>query len=125
MLIPDTKNRPGRRLADIYDRLPETEQKTLLDFAEFLAARCEPAESPSFELKEIPRPQEESVVAAMKRLRETYHMLDHSKMLHEASSLMAQHMMQGRPAAEVIDDLEVLFRRDFDKLLQAQGGSEA
>jgi hypothetical protein len=48
-------------------------------------------------------------------------MLDHSKMLHEASSLMAQHMMQGRPAEEVIDELEEMFRRDFDKFLEAQG----
>ncbi|MCW8827696.1 MAG: Crp/Fnr family transcriptional regulator [Gammaproteobacteria bacterium] len=107
----------------IYGRLSEAEQKTLLDFAEFLATRSEPAETLSLELKAIPRPQEESVVAAMKRLRETYHMLDHSKMLHEASGLMAQHMMQGRPAEEVIDELEKIFRRDFDKFLEAQGKS--
>jgi hypothetical protein len=29
----------------------------------------------------------------------------------EASEVMAQHALQGRPAREVIDDLEVLFVR--------------
>jgi hypothetical protein len=121
MLIPENKERPEKRLAELYGRLPEAERKTLMDFAEFLASRCQPAETVSLEPKAIPRPEDESVVAALKRLRETYHMLDHSKMLHEASSLMAQHMMQGRPAEEVIDELEEMFRRDFDKFLEEQG----
>jgi hypothetical protein len=118
MLIPESKNKPEKRLARIYEELPEAERKTLLDFAEFLASRSEPVAPDSLELKPIPRPADESVVAALKRLRETYHMLDHSKMLNEASALMAQHLMQGRPAAEVIDELEEIFQRDFDKFLE-------
>jgi hypothetical protein len=118
MLIPESKSKPEKRLARIYAELPEAERKTLLDFAEFLASRSEPVAPDSLELKPIPRPADESVVAALKRLRETYHMLDHSKMLNEASALMAQHLMQGRPAAEVIDELEEIFRRDFDKFLE-------
>jgi len=121
MLIPETKDKPEKRLAEIFNRLPETERKTLLDFAEFLEARSEPAGPVSLEPADIPRPEEESVVAAIKRLRETYHMLDHSTMLHEASGLMAQHMMSGRPAEEVIDELETIFRRDFDKFLEKVG----
>ena len=108
--------KPEKQLLELYGQLPEAERKSLLDFAEFLASRCEPAEPLSLEPKTIPRPQEESVVAAMKRLRETYHMLDHSKLLHEASGLMAQHLMQGRAAPEVIDDLEQMFLRYFEKL---------
>jgi hypothetical protein len=73
------------------------------------------------EPKAIPRPAEENVVAALKRLRETYHMLDHSKMLHEASALMAQHMMQGRPAPEVIDELEEIFQQHYSRLTGEQG----
>ncbi len=118
MLIPESKSKPEKRLAQIYAELPEAERKTLLDFAEFLASRSEPVEPESLELKPIPRPADESVVAALKRLRETYHMLDHSKMLNEASALMAQHLMQGRPAVEVIDELEEIFQRDFDKFLE-------
>ncbi len=111
---------PEKRLAELFEQLPASERKSLLDYAEFLASRCEPVAAPSLELKPIPRPQEESVVAALKRLRETYHMLDHAKMLHEASGLMAQHLIQGRPAPEVIDELEEMFRQYFEKLLGAQ-----
>lgn len=112
--------KPDKRLMELYQQLPSAERKSLLDFAEFLASRCEPATPPSIELNPIPRPAEERVIAAMKRLRETYHMLDHAKMLHEASGLMAQHMMQGRPAPEVIDELEAMFQRYYDKLAGEQ-----
>lgn len=121
MLIPESRKSPEKRLAAIYASLPEAERKTLLDFAEFLASRCESGEPVSLEPEPIPRPQEESVVAAMKRLRQTYPMLDHSKMLHEASALMAQHMIQGRDAVEVIDELEALFRRDYDSMVAERG----
>lgn len=121
MLMPESKNKPEKRLAEIFNRLPEAERKTLLDFAEFLAGRTAPQEPVSVVPADIPRPPEESVVAALKRLRETYHMLDHSTMLHEASGLMAQHLMSGRPAEEVIDELETIFRRDFDKFLESVG----
>jgi hypothetical protein len=118
MLIPESKSKPEKRLAQIYAQLAEAERKSLLDFAEYLASRSTPAKPESLEPKPIPRPEEENVVAALKRLRETYHMLDHSRMLNEASALMAQHLMQGRPAKEVIDELEEIFRRDFDKFLE-------
>ncbi len=114
-------DRPEKRIVELYMQLPEAERKSLLDFAEFLASHCEPVEPQSLEPISIPRPADESVVAAMKRLRETYPMLDHSKLLHEASGLMAQHLMQGRPAAEVIDDLEQMFLRYFEKLLEESG----
>ncbi len=110
-----------KRIVELYAQLPAAERKTLLDFAEFLASRCETKSPVSLEPQPIPRPAEESVVAAMKRLRETYPMLDHSKLLHEASGLMAQHLMQGRPAPEVIDDLEQMFRRHFEKLTGESG----
>lgn len=115
--VPQVKKaKPQKRLAELFDRLPETERKTLLDFAEFLAERAgHQAPAVPQEPLDIPRPAEENVVAAMKRLRETYPMIDHSRMLHEASGLMAEHMMQGRPAPEVIDKLELMFVRHYEK----------
>ncbi len=114
--VPQTKARPEKRLVELFHRLPEAERKSLIDFAEFLAERAGPPESAQpQEPLEIPRPEEETVVASMKRLRETYPMLDHSKMLHEASGLMGEHMMQGRPAPEVIDELEAMFLRYYEK----------
>ncbi|MEN8169580.1 MAG: Crp/Fnr family transcriptional regulator [Pseudomonadota bacterium] len=117
-MFPVQKSGPGpeKRLLELYKALPDAESKSLLDFAEFLAERAGPVEaSEPQEPVDIPRPDEETVVAAMKRLRDTYLMLDHSKMLHEASGLMGEHMMQGRPAPEVIDELELMFVRYYKK----------
>jgi hypothetical protein len=114
--VQNTKSRPEKRLLALYNGLPEAERKSLLDFAEFLAGRAAPlAPAVPQQPLQIPRPAEETVVAAMKRLRETYPMIDHSKMLHEASGLMAEHMMQGRVAVEVIDELETMFLRYYEK----------
>jgi hypothetical protein len=43
-------------------------------------------------------------------------MLDRSKMLNETSVLMTQHVISGRDAVEVIDELEILFRRHYENL---------
>ncbi len=106
----------SERLIEIHRRLPESAQAELMNFAEFLAQRHPPAEPEVVEgPRHVPRPDEESVVAAIKRLSGVYHMLDRSKMLHETSGLMAEHLMQGRPAAEVIDELEGLFEKYYIK----------
>lgn len=114
--VQQSKSKPEKRLIELYKALPEADAKSLIDFAEFLAERAGPVESlVSQEPLEIPRPEEETVVASMKRLRQTYPMLDHSKMLHEASGLMGEHIMQSRPAPEVIDELELMFVRYYEK----------
>lgn len=105
-----------KRLTKIFVRLPEQDQKTLLDLAEFLAARVPPEMREIPEPKSISRPPGESVVQGMKRLSATYFMLDKAAILNEASTLMAQHIMQGRPAIEVIDELEALFLAQYRKL---------
>lgn len=102
------------RLTQIAALLDEADRQSLLAFAEFLAARSRPQMGPAVEPESIPRPDRESVVAALRRLSKTYHMLDKSKVLHESSGLMSQHIMQGRDAVEVIDELEAVFRRYYD-----------
>lgn len=105
-----------RRLQRAVARLGESDQETLLAFAEFLASRKPPAPEPPGEPLAIPRPAEETVVGAIKRLSASYPMLDKDHMLHEISGYMAQHMLQGRGAGEVIDDLETAFRAHFERL---------
>lgn len=108
-------NRLEKRLREILGELPPAQAEQLLEFAEFLLSRHA---SPAPEIAEpldIPRPGEESVVRAIKRLRETYPMLDPAKLLNETSMLMSQHVTQGRGSVEVIDELEVLFRRHYEK----------
>ncbi|MGF1546826.1 MAG: Crp/Fnr family transcriptional regulator [Thiotrichales bacterium] len=104
-----------RHLLECYRGLDEASRKTLLEFAEFLRQRiparaAEPATPISLE-----RPAEESVVKAIKRLTCSYHMLDRGRVLNETAALMAQHVMHGRPAPEVIDELEVVFLSHYEK----------
>lgn len=117
----------GRRLQALFEALPEAEQSLLLEFAEFLASRAPKA--PPIAQDPVPheRPEKESVVKAVRRLSATYPMLDKAKMLNQTSALMAQHVMQGRAAIEVIDELEGLFEaqyRDFRQALQEAQASE-
>ena len=109
----------SRRLLQVFEALPGEGRRTLLEMAEFLAQRY-PAQAPAMlaDPEPIPRPESESVVKAIKRLSASYHMVDKSKILHETSSLMSQHVMQGRDAREVIDDLEVLFERHYRKMVE-------
>lgn len=109
-----------KQLLDLYRQLPADDRKTLLDFASFLVERAPDEDPLPTSPMAIPRPAEESVVAALKRLSATYPMLDKAKMLHESSTLMTQHVMQGRAAADVIDDLEAVFRRYYDEFAASE-----
>ena len=96
----------------------------MLAFAEFLAARSEAVKEASDgdSVKQpdlVPRPENESVVAAIKRLSASYTMLDRGDMLDETSSLMTSHVIQGRPAKEVIDDLEKMFAEHYRRYQDA------
>ena len=104
-----------QRLREILGELPEAQARALLEYAEFLAARYSGPKEVTAPL-DIPRPQKESVVKAIKRLGATYPMVDRAKMLNETSVLMTQHVISGRDAVEVIDELEILFRRHYEKL---------
>ncbi|NKN31770.1 hypothetical protein [Marichromatium bheemlicum] len=110
---------PAARLLRLFRALPVAERETLLAFAEFLAERAggaaatRPAIVP--EPAPEPRPEGERVVAAIKRLARGYPMLDRAAMLEETSALMSAHVLQGRPAAEVIDALEALFERHYQQ----------
>ena len=105
-----------KRLRAIWRGLDEANRETLFAFAEFLSARAGESGPPiPTEPVPLPRPEQESVIGAIKRLSATYPMLDRGKMLHETSALMAQHVMQGREAGEVIDELEIIFSRHYEK----------
>ena len=110
-------NNTEKRLREILNELPEAQAAALLEYAEFLATRYGGSKEITSPL-DIPRPPEESVVKAIRRLGATYPMLDRSKMLNETSSLMTQHVLHGRAAPEVIDELESMFKRHYEKLVE-------
>ena len=114
-----------KRLTEILRKLPPEQVTALLEFAEYLLVRhgvsgTEAASSLRGEEipkpLEIPRPTEETVVGAIKRLRVTYPMLDPRRLLSQASELMTQHVLQGRETVEVIEELEILFRTHYEKM---------
>ena len=105
-----------QRLLDLYNQLQPEDRRSLLAFAEFLCNRdraqtgddAKP-QAIKHEPEQIPRPESESVIKAIKRLSASYHMLDRQAMLDETSSLMMSHVVQGRDAADVIDDQTLRF----------------
>ncbi len=124
---PAPLNKQERKLIRLYKRLDKSDRDALLAFAEFLVSRRESAAKVSeaggkgaqavvSEPLSIPRPAKESVIKAIKRLSETYPMVEKDNLLHPISDLMTAHMVQGKPAEQVIDELEVVFNNEFNKI---------
>ncbi len=123
-MMPAQGNKIERQLIKLYQSLNETDQNTLFAFAEFLNAKAsthndteqasnnEPVVS-SVPLN-IPRPDDESVIKAIKRLTSNYPMVDKESILHPISGHMTSHIMQGKPAQKVIDELEALFLKEYE-----------
>jgi hypothetical protein len=103
-----------RRLLAVYERLSEAARAQLLEFAEFLVTRHGPRTVAVPQA--IPRPDKETVIAAVKRLSATYPMVERDKVLYETAALVSAHLLQGRPAEAVIDELERLFQRHYERL---------
>lgn len=115
-----------KKLLDFYRQLPDDVAQQLLDFAEFLASRHVAHGKEALEIslpENITRPEKESVVVAVKRLSATYPMINKDKLLDETSSLVSQNMLQGRDAVEVIDELEVIFKKHYEILLEESSQS--
>lgn len=118
----------SRRLHSLFEQLADSERATLLAFAEFLATRSRAGTAPpgvtapESSRPELPppgsieRPEQETIIAALKRLARTYPMLDKSEMLGATSDIVATHLLQGTDAARVIDELEEIFRSHYEQL---------
>lgn len=111
-------NEQLQSLVKTLQQLDSQALQSVADFAAFLLER----QGGAIQLQpqqpaHIARPDDETVVAAIKRLSTIYPMLDRSKMLNSTSALMSQHVMQGRAAAEVIDELETLFQSHYKTYL--------
>ncbi len=104
--------------------MSQEHKRSLVDFAEFLKQKTRQSEQ-NFESQEKlqplkqPRPDEENIINAIKRLRASFFMLNTDTLLDETSSLMTQHIVHGREAVEVIDDLETLFDQHYQNYLQS------
>jgi hypothetical protein len=108
-----------KQLQNIYRELPSAEQAMLLAFAQFLQARLPPKHSPPPHPRPLPRPDNESVIAAIKRLSNTYPMLDKSRLLNETSAIVTG-IVQDRDRAELIDALEHIFAQHYQLFVENQ-----
>jgi hypothetical protein len=110
-----------KQLLDLFERLAPEQQDRLIAFAEFLAGDSPDELELVREAVAIPPPQGETVTMAIRRLVRTYPMLDRRRLMVEASRFMAQHALEGRPANEVIDELERVFERHYQSLKGVMG----
>ncbi len=121
MIPMEPVSREERRLVKILRGLRSQDRATLIAFGEFLtagggaeaASDADELPAPSAEPRPEPRPVDETPIAAIKRLRRVYPMLDPAELLHETSSVMTSHLLQGRAVVEVIDELEALFHARY------------
>ena len=108
-----------RELLALYAKLSEADRHSLISFGCFLASQqqAEPGadavEPVSKEPLTIPRPENESVIKAIRRLSETYPMLEKKHLLDDTSILMSAHVLQGKSADHVINELELLFEQRY------------
>jgi len=114
-----------KNLLIIFHELDESSQKSLLDFAEYLLAR-QPQGEQSKQYTQTPlqpleetASQGESVIAAIKRMRRVYFMLDVGDLFNEASSLVTANIVGGRHTPEVIQDIEALFAKYYQVYLKS------
>ena len=112
------KNR-SRELDALMSQLGDEHQRAVVDYATFLVQQynIQTQVEAGLEPTAIARPESESVIAAIKRLKKTYYMLDTDNLLDETSSLMGQHILRGREASAVINELQSLFEAKFKKYL--------
>ena len=112
------KLKSSSALIDLYEAMDDERKISLCDFADFLYAQAGPINKEIPQPEEIQRPEKETVVGAVKRLKATYHMIESMTVFSAASELMTDHMVKGRDVVEVINEMEILFEQSYDKLLQ-------
>ncbi len=110
----------SQRMQKLFAELDDTHQQSVLEYVEFLHDRGHVRKQEIGVPEPIPRPENETVVGAIKRLKASYHMIESMSVFSDASALMTEHMINGRDAAEVIDEMETLFENAYQKLLQEQ-----
>lgn len=109
-----------KRLLAAWQQLGKEERRTVRLFAEFLSQQVmhsatEKTPPPPQTPRSIPKPEKESAVLALKRLKKSYPMIEADlSLLDEASQLLMKKVM-GLADSEVIIALEELFSRRYQE----------
>ncbi|MFT5663276.1 MAG: hypothetical protein ACI9JR_000659 [Gammaproteobacteria bacterium] len=102
-------------LEKLMRQLNDEQRQSVVDYAGFLAQQLNRRENESPRL--IPRPVQESVASAIKRLKRTYFMLDTDELLNDVATLMSKHLLQGLAVSVVIDELQLCFQSYYEQYL--------
>ena len=108
-------------LIDLYEAMDDERKRSLSDYTDVLYAQADPINKVIPSPDDIPRPEKETVVGAVKRLKIKYHMIGSMTVFSRASELMTDHMVKGRDVIEVIDEMEILFEDAYKKVLLDSG----
>jgi hypothetical protein len=100
-------------LLKINKELTTQNQQSLLSYAQFLLSEQQPTSQPPQHPLTIPRPQTETVIGALKRLRKTYPMIDPDTVMDRTAELVTAHLIHGKPAADIIDQCEQVFLETY------------
>lgn len=121
-VMPPQGNKQERELIKLFKTLDSVNKQSLFSYAEFLQQRSaedteniDEEEALATEPLDIPRPENESVIKGIKRLTTNYPMVDKESILHPIAALMTSHMVSGKKAEDVIDELEDLFNQEYQK----------
>lgn len=116
---------PGgeRELLEKFRAMGGADRRTVLDLVDFLASRAAAPRRPA--TVPLPRPAEESVAGAIRRLARSWPVADAEALLHRASNLMSEHIVGGRAAAEIIDELERVFAAHYAADEDAPGSGKS
>lgn len=108
-----TTDRERQRLLSAWRQLDAEDRRNVRLFAEFLVQRqtaCdEVAHPPPSEPLPIAKPDGETAVKALKRLKKTYPMIETDLTLLEQASQVLMQKVMGSADVEVISRLEALF----------------
>ena len=115
--MKNNKLKSSAALIEIYEAMDDERKSSLADFADFLYAKADPINKEILPPEDIARPEKETVVGAVKRLKESYHMIESMSVFSAASELMTDHMVKGRDVVEVINEMEILFENAYNKLV--------
>ena len=113
-----SNKKTSEKLISLFESLDDERKTSLFDYAEFLLSKGDPVKKEMVEPLDISRPEEETVVGAIRRLKETYPMIESMAVFSSASSLMTEHMVKGRDVVEVIDEMQELFENFHTELLK-------
>ncbi|MBF0159780.1 MAG: Crp/Fnr family transcriptional regulator [Magnetococcales bacterium] len=115
------------QLLVLWHQLQPQQQSCLLRYARFLVQeQQQPPESVASSPEPaaistplaIERPQQESVVHALKRLKRTYPMIEADMALLNRASQMLMQKVLGTPDKEIIDQMEQLFQQCYQQWYQ-------